>query len=308
MKADVFFSVIVPSFQGEKKIGNLITSLFLQDFNDFELLLVIDGSTDNTFSLVEDLLLKSSLNYSIFRKPNSGRGSTRNFGAKQAKGEFLVFFDDDMVLEPECLSAFASFHQQHLNSIAVGRQIENKSWMKTDFQVYKSCLSEKWEIRFDEEAIRYTKDNLHLTAANFSLSKQIFNSLGGFDECLTDVEDFELATRAFHLEIPIYYFARAKAWHNDFITCRSYILRQREYSNAYQKLFLIRPDLVGKYPQTSINKITFTTKAIYWVFSFAFWSKWIDNEVFLIKKLPISLRYKLYDFVVWSQGKVFTNK
>lgn len=305
MKADVFFSVIVPSYQGEKKIGNLIASLLLQDFNDFEFLLVIDGSTDNTLALAENLLSNSHLSYSILVKPNSGRGSTRNFGAKDARGKFLVFFDDDMVLEPDCLSAFASFHKHYSNSIAVGRQIENKAWMKTDFQVYKACLSEKWELRNIEKEIRYTKDNLHLTAANFSLSKQLFTSLDGFDERLSDVEDFELATRAFDSGIPIYYFRKANAWHNDLITCRSYILRQRQYNKAYQELFLIRPDLIGKFAQTSGSKTTFLKKAFYYFFSFAFWYKWIDKEVFFIKMLPTSIRYKLYNVVVWSQGRVF---
>jgi len=305
MKADVLFSVIVPSYQGEKKIGNLIASLLLQDFNDFELLLVIDGSTDNTFSFAESLLSKSHLNYSILVKPNSGRGSTRNFGAKYAKGKFIVFFDDDMVLEPDCLSAFASFHKHHSNSIAVGRQVENKAWMKTDFQVYKAYLSAKWEIKTNKEEVRYTKNNLHITAANFSLPKQVYASLGGFDERLSDVEDFELATRAFDSGIPIYYSQKAKAWHNDLITCRSYIGRQRQYNKAYQELFVIRPDLIGKYAQTLGNKITFSTKVFYYFFSFTFWYKWIDKEVFFIKMFPTSIRYKLYDMVVWSQGRVF---
>lgn len=304
MKAEVFFSVIVPSYQGERKIGNLIASLLLQDFKAFELILVIDGSTDNTHTLAEDLLTKSHLNYSILMKPNSGRGSTRNFGAKHAQGKFLVFFDDDMVLEPDCLSAFVSFHQHYVNSIAVGRQVENKDWMKTDFQVYKSCLSEKWTRKTNKE-IRYTKDNLHLTAANFSLSKELFTSLGGFDERLSDVEDFELATRAFDLEIPIYSYQKAKAWHNDFVSCNSYILRQRQYNKAYQELFVIRPDLIGKFAQTLSAKTGIVKKAFYWFFSFSFWHKWIDKELFIIKILPTTIRYKLYDVVVWSQGRVF---
>ena len=305
MKADFFFTVIVPSYQGEKKIRNLIESLILQDFNDFELLLVIDGSTDNTFSVADDLLSKTNLNYSILQKPNSGRGSTRNFGAKCAKGTFLVFFDDDMVLEPDCLSAFVSFHQQHTNSIAVGRQVENKAWMKTDFQVYKACLSEKWEIRTNNEEVRYTKDNLHLTAANLSLPKQLFNTLKGFDERLSDVEDFEFGTRAFELGLPIYYEQKAKAWHNDFITCKSYVLRQRQYNKAYQELFIFRPDLIGKYAQTIPNKTSILKKMFYLIFSFTFWSKWIDEESFFLKILPTTIRYKLYDVVVWSQGKTF---
>jgi glycosyltransferase involved in cell wall biosynthesis len=304
MKAEVFFSVIVPSYQGEGKIGNLIASLLLQNFKNFELILVIDGSTDDTFALAENLLSKSNLNYSILVKPNSGRGSTRNFGAKHAQSKFLIFFDDDMVLEPDCLLAFVSFHQHYENSIAVGLQVENKAWMQTDFQIYKSCLSEKWVGRTNKE-IRYAKENLHLTAANFSLSKQLFISLDGFDERLSDVEDFELATRAFDSEIPIYSYQKAKAWHNDFVSCRSYILRQRQYNKAYQELFVIRPDLIGRFAQTSTMKISVFKKAFYWLFSFSFWHEWIDHEALIIKMLPTTIRYKLYDVVVWSQGRIF---
>ncbi|MBY0425265.1 MAG: glycosyltransferase, partial [Cytophagales bacterium] len=305
MSEQIHFSVIIPTYQGANKIGNLLQSIISQDFKSFEVLVVIDGSTDSTLQIVNHWLAPTSIPFKIISKPNTGRGSTRNAGAREANGKYLIFFDDDMVLEPTCISSFSEFHKSYPNAIAVGTQLEKTEWMKTDFQLYKAQLSRKWEGKHSLETRKYSKNNLHLTAANFSLSKSMFENLNGFDERLSDVEDFELATRAFEIGIPIYYHPFAQAWHNDLITCQSYIKRQIQYNLAYKKLAEIRPQIIGQYQQTQFKEVSLTNKMIYWPFSFHFWASWIDNEKKFIRILPTKLRYKLYDLVVWSQGKIF---
>lgn len=95
-----FFSIIIPTYNRANFIAKTLDSLLKQTFHDFEIIVVDDGSTDNT----EDVV--NSFNHSkIFyhRKQNAERGAARNYGAKLAKGQFLNFFDSDDLAYPNHL-------------------------------------------------------------------------------------------------------------------------------------------------------------------------------------------------------------
>ena len=97
-------SVIVPIYNGENCIKRTIQCLQNQQFTDFEVLLINDGSTDHT----HDICAAASAADSRFRlidQPNGGVSSARNHGLKLCRGEFVTFIDDDDELNPEYLSA-----------------------------------------------------------------------------------------------------------------------------------------------------------------------------------------------------------
>ena len=88
------FSIIVPIYQGEKHIERCVESVEKQTFKDFELLLLDDGSSDNSYSIC----LKQQEKYSnirVFHHENHGQAYTRNKGADYANGEYLLFLDVD---------------------------------------------------------------------------------------------------------------------------------------------------------------------------------------------------------------------
>ena len=90
-------SVIIPLFNAEKYIGDCLESIFLQTFQDFEVIVVDDCSTDNSLAVAENFLEKFGGRLKIFRmEKNSGGGSApRNKGAKLSRGEYLFFMDAD---------------------------------------------------------------------------------------------------------------------------------------------------------------------------------------------------------------------
>jgi glycosyltransferase involved in cell wall biosynthesis len=90
-----FFSIIIPTYNRSNIIENTIQSVLNQTFQNFELIIVDDGSTDNTEEVVKPFL---SEKIRFFKIQNSERGYARNFGAKQAKGKWLNFFDSDDIL------------------------------------------------------------------------------------------------------------------------------------------------------------------------------------------------------------------
>lgn len=91
------FSIIIPAYNVEKYINKCLKSVFNQTFKDYEVIVVNDGSTDNTKKYIEpyDVLL--------INKKNSGLSSARNTGVSYAKGKYLIFLDSDDYIEKDLL-------------------------------------------------------------------------------------------------------------------------------------------------------------------------------------------------------------
>jgi len=87
------FSIIIPTFNRAWCIERAINSILKQDFQDWEMIIIDDGSTDNTKNLVGKYLIDKRIKY--FYKENGGVGSARNYGIKFAEGEFVMSFDSD---------------------------------------------------------------------------------------------------------------------------------------------------------------------------------------------------------------------
>lgn len=95
-------SIIVPVYNVEKYLAKCIDSILNQNFFKFELLLIDDGSTDNSANLCKKYE-KDDVRIRYFHKENGGLSDTRNFGLKQAKGKFVVFVDSDDYLDKDYL-------------------------------------------------------------------------------------------------------------------------------------------------------------------------------------------------------------
>jgi len=90
-----FFSIIIPTYNRTSFIKKTIDSVLVQSFNDFEIIIVDDGSTDNTKDII-DTINDKRINY--FYKENGERGAARNYGIKKAKGKYITFLDSDDLL------------------------------------------------------------------------------------------------------------------------------------------------------------------------------------------------------------------
>ncbi len=87
------FSVIIPTYNNEKTISRAIDSIINQTYPNWELIIVDDGSTDNTEQKVQPNLRNPKIKY--FKQPNSGVAIARNTGFQYSTGEFIVFLDSD---------------------------------------------------------------------------------------------------------------------------------------------------------------------------------------------------------------------
>jgi glycosyltransferase involved in cell wall biosynthesis len=265
---------------------------------------VIDGSADHSNDSVS--LYLSRLDLEVIDRPNGGRAATRNYGAEAAAEGLLIFLDDDTRPQPDCISKHVHHHHQYPGSILVGAVPEDYAQMRTDFQRYRAFLSRKWTAPLDRITGPLPKDMLFLTAANFSVDKTMFCELSGFDEQLTDAEDYDLALRASIRNISIYYRSEALAWHDDFITCRSYIKRLRQYQLAHGKLHQLRPDLDQNFNQYTYHRVGGLKKMGYSLLAAPWMVNLIDGGG--LRLLPRKFRYKLYDIVTTGSAVHFPDR
>lgn len=95
-------SVVVPVYNVEKYLENCVYSIIKQTYENIEIILVDDGSTDNSSSLC-DSFMKRDKRINVYHKKNGGLSDARNYGIEQSKGKYLTFVDSDDTLENDCI-------------------------------------------------------------------------------------------------------------------------------------------------------------------------------------------------------------
>lgn len=118
MNDNPIISIIMPVYNTERYIKKSIESILNQTFTDFELILIDDGSTDNSSSICEEYS-KCNDRISVIHKENEGQGVARNIGIKYAKGEYLSFIDSDDYVDEDFLESLLSAIKQENADIAL---------------------------------------------------------------------------------------------------------------------------------------------------------------------------------------------
>lgn len=98
------FSIVIPVYNASRSITVCLRSLVSQTFRNFEIVIVDDGSSDDSSIVIDQFFYKNpNVDYKIFRQNNSGAGAARNFGIDNARGEYLVFIDSDDYFDDDFL-------------------------------------------------------------------------------------------------------------------------------------------------------------------------------------------------------------
>ena len=104
-------SVIVPVYNVEKYIANTLNSILNQTFRDIEVIIVDDGSTDNSIKICEEF---KDPRIKIYKKDNGGASSARNYGIYKAKGKYLTFIDSDDLYESNYINNMYQYKEYDL--------------------------------------------------------------------------------------------------------------------------------------------------------------------------------------------------
>ncbi len=210
-------SIVIPTFNGPERLGLLIKSLENQTCNNFEIVVVDDGSTDNTKSFVEGLINESKLDIRYFYLDNTdifGAGIARNYGAKQARGKILIFLDQDNIVHPNLVANH--LHEQEDKDVVLGYYAGygNKNYHYDLAKLKKLTKSNKttktiipeFRDKIFKEPNNFREGWEFFVSANFSIKKEIFlNFL--FDENIVSwgAEDTELGYRLVKHGHPLFF-------------------------------------------------------------------------------------------------------
>lgn len=184
----VFFSVVLPTFNRSNFITGAINSLLNQTYDDWELIIVDDGSTDNTKKVVEQFSKKDSRIKYHYQK-NSERSAARNNGINKTKGNYICFIDSDDLYEEGYLNALHKFIQKNESKKGMFfcnvSRLENGVKEKVPHEALENYANEIEYILLSKETVIPARVCIHEEILKFNQ----------FDETLNVSEDAELFTR-----------------------------------------------------------------------------------------------------------------
>ena len=124
MNPPIKLSVIVPIYNSAAFMTKCLDSLAAQTIDSMEVIMVNDGSTDHSLAVMREYETKYPGVFKAFDKPNGGVADARNFGLRQAKGEFIGFVDSDDCVEPAFFEKLCSGAVKYGADICAGNVIE----------------------------------------------------------------------------------------------------------------------------------------------------------------------------------------
>ena len=193
-------SVIIPAYNHEKYIGASIESVLGQTFKDFELIIINDGSADNT----EREILKYDDSRIIYlSQENRGAHNTINKGIDMAKGEYISILNSDDVYHPDRLALCLEHLESHKGTSVVITQVEGITDEGAPVTDQKTPQIMAWlDWYSDALALFQTNDfllsafakNILVTTSNYFMTKAIFQKAGGFSS-LRYAHDWDMLLR-----------------------------------------------------------------------------------------------------------------
>ena len=177
-------SVIIPTFNRWPVLGEAIESVLAQDYVDYELIVVDDGSTDET----TERLNQFGSRLRIFSQANRGVSAARNLGVVYARGSYLAFLDSDDLWRPQKLAVQAAFMMRN-PTVQICQT--NEIWVRNGVRVNS-------KLRHQKPSGEIFLPSLELCLVSPSavmLRRDLFERHGGFDEDFPVCEDYDLWLR-----------------------------------------------------------------------------------------------------------------
>ena len=207
------FSVIIPLYNKAPYVRKALDSVLSQSFVDFEIIVVDDGSSDNSYDVAKERLSDSHVEYKLIRQNNAGVSTARNNGVAASKGDYLCFLDADDWWAPTFLERMDSFVREFPEAGIYG----------TNYYYVKNGRSQVCVTTAETGYINYCrvyaeKLQMPLWTGAVCVPRHVFDEMGGFRAHLRLGEDFDLWIKialkykvAFFNEPLSYYFQDSDA-------------------------------------------------------------------------------------------------
>ena len=167
-------TIIIPVYNTEKYLSDCLNSVLMQSYKNYEVLLIDDGSTDNSGQLCDKYAAEDN-RIKVFHKTNGGQADARNFGIKRAKADYLYFLDSDDYISFDSLDFLLNKITNNNCEIAFANQIIFADGK--EFHIANKRISQR--VITPEEAIQksLTLNNMTASSCGILFKKSLFNNL-----------------------------------------------------------------------------------------------------------------------------------
>jgi GT2 family glycosyltransferase/peptidoglycan/xylan/chitin deacetylase (PgdA/CDA1 family) len=239
------FSIVIPTYQRREVALRSVRALaHLQFDGRFEVIVVVDGSTDGTAEALRSLSLPFPI--TVIEQPNQGRATACNKGAGIAKGDLLLFLDDDMEAHPRLLSEHDRSHRAGADVVLGHVPLHEQS----PVSVLTAGVKRWADKRAEDLSAADAKITLHdLITGQASLRRETFQQLGGFDARFNrhgsfGNEDLDFGYRLFRQGFRIVFNADAISWQYYVVQPRQYLRQWHQAGNADVAFARKHPDQI----------------------------------------------------------------
>ncbi|MCX7552184.1 glycosyltransferase [Xanthomarina sp. F2636L] len=255
------FSFIIPVYNRPDEIEELLQSFTrLKTSLNFEIVIVEDGSTVTSENIINTY--NQQLDIAYFKKNNTGPGDSRNFGMKQAKGNYFIILDSDCILPPKYLNeVIKSLTKDYVDCFG-GPDASHDSFSNIQKAINFSMTSflTTGGIRGNKKSV----NKFQPRSFNMGLSKEAFDKSGGFGE-IHPGEDPDLSIRLWNLGFKTKLIPEAYVFHKRRISWK-------KFYKQVNKFGMVRPILNSWHPET--KKVTYWFPSLFvtgFFFSIILW-------------------------------------
>ncbi|WP_448614627.1 glycosyltransferase [Modestobacter sp. URMC 112] len=231
--ADPRISVVLPTYQRRDVVSDALRALADQVYDQaYEVIVVVDGSTDGTAEALRAMQLPFPL--TVLEQANAGAAAARNAGAHQARGDIVLFLDDDMEADPHLLAEHDRVHREGADAVLGHMPLHPESARTTISDAVQSWSLERL-VRLSQPGAVLT---LHdLLTGQLSVSTAVFRDIGGFDAAFTHGgsfgnEDVDFGHRLLRGNYDIRFNPAAVSHQRYVVTPRQHLRQWRQAGSA----------------------------------------------------------------------------
>lgn len=287
MNSNVRYSIVIPVYNRPWEIDELLYSLTLQTYSNFEVLIVEDGSTDTCVDVYEKYTGKLKIRY--FFKPNSGPGPSRNFGFENAQGDHFVVFDSDCILPPDYFQQVERFMKETRVDAWGGpdKGHENFTNLQKAMAFTMSSTLTTGGIRGNEKI----SASFQPRSFNMGMSREVFERTGGFKFDRL-AEDIELSIRIKAAGFKIGYIHNAFVYHKRRTTLKQFFWQVYNFGRGRVMVGRVHPGAI---------------KVTHWLPSIFFLGLFLGLVLLVVKAwigIAIFLFYLIYLLLVSRSAQI----
>ncbi|TXE15605.1 glycosyltransferase family 2 protein [Psychroserpens burtonensis] len=186
-----FFSVVIPLYNKALEISYTLSSVLAQTYTDFEVIVINDGSTDDSLSLVETF---NDKRIKVYTTENKGVSHARNFGIKNSSSQVIAFLDGDDLWKPHHLEDLKALFECYPNCGMYCKAYEKIYFSELVVKAIYNDIEDDFEGIVEDYFKNSLIDSIAWTSAT-AIPKTIFNTYGYFDESLKSGQDTDLWIR-----------------------------------------------------------------------------------------------------------------